>query len=162
MGLGTVYPRLRAVIGGGNQLGDGPMTPNSLDEQLTKYLTDIHAIEQQALAQMKRAPKIAGDPEIAREFAEHLTETREHEELVAGRLEARGASPAVLKDLAGKVTGIGFALFAKFQPDTPGKLVAHAYSYEHMELAAYDLLAQVGERAGHAETPRVDSSRRAL
>jgi ferritin-like metal-binding protein YciE len=35
------------------------MTPNSLNEQLTKYLTDAHAIEQQALAQMKSAPKLA-------------------------------------------------------------------------------------------------------
>ena len=40
----------------------------SLDEQLTKYLTDAHAIEEQALVQMKMAPKIAGDPEIATAF----------------------------------------------------------------------------------------------
>ncbi len=46
------------------------------------------------------------------------------------------------------MTGQGFALFAKFQPDTPGKLVAHAYSYEHMELAAYDLLGRMAERGG--------------
>jgi ferritin-like metal-binding protein YciE len=37
-------------------------------------------------------------------------------------------------------------------PDTPGKLVAHAYSYEHMELAAYDLLARLAERAEDRET----------
>jgi ferritin-like metal-binding protein YciE len=43
-------------------------------------------------------------------------------------------------------------LFARAQPDTPGKLIAHAYSYEHMELAAYDLLALVAERAGDRET----------
>jgi ferritin-like metal-binding protein YciE len=131
------------------------MTPSDLDEQLTKYLTDAHSIEEQALPQMERAPKIAGDPELSREFAEHLAETREHERLVAGRLQARGASPSTLKDLAGKVTGIGFALFAKLQPDTPGKLVAHAYSYEHMELAAYELLARVADRAGDEETARV-------
>ena len=43
-------------------------------------------------------------------------------------------------------------LFAKFQPDTPGKLVAHAYSYEHMEVAAYELLRRVAHRAGASET----------
>ncbi len=53
------------------------------------------------------------------------------------------------------MTGQGFALFAKFQPDTPGKLVAHAYSYEHMELAAYDLLGRVAERARDPETAEV-------
>src|SRR5205823_15089334 len=35
---------------------------------------------------------------------------------------------------------------------TPGKLVVHAFSYEHMEEAAYDLLAQVAERAGDEDT----------
>lgn len=82
----------------------------------------------------------------------HLTETEGHEALVRERLEARDASPSLVKDLAGRVTGGGFALFAKFNPDTPGKLVTHAYSYEHMELAAYDLLSRIAERARDAET----------
>jgi len=38
------------------------------------------------------------------------------------------------------------------KPDTTGKLVAHAYSYEHMELAAYELLGRVAERAGDIDT----------
>jgi ferritin-like metal-binding protein YciE len=128
------------------------MAPNDLGEQLTKYLTDAHSIEQQALVQMRRAPDIAGDPAIAQQFSEHLTETEQHERMVRERLQELGAGPSMLKDVAGKVTGIGFALFAKLQPDTPGKLVAHAFSYEHMELAAYDLLARVAERAGDAST----------
>jgi ferritin-like metal-binding protein YciE len=129
-----------------------PMTPTRLDEQLTKYLTDAHSIEEQALEQMRSAPKLAGDPEIASAFERHLDETEDHEHQVRARLEARGADPSRFKDLAGRVTGKGFALFAKFQPDTTGKLVAHAYSYEHMELAAYDLLARVAEHAGDSET----------
>jgi ferritin-like metal-binding protein YciE len=128
------------------------MSPNSLEEQLTKYLTDAHSIEEQALVQMRSAPKLAGDPEIASAFEQHRHETEEHESLVRARLEARGATPSMIKDIAGKVTGKGFALFAQFQPDTPGKLVAHAFSYEHMELGAYDLLARVAERAGDSET----------
>ena len=128
------------------------MTANSLDDQLTKYLTDAHSIEQQALVQMRRAPQIAGDQEIAEAFSRHLPETEMHESLVAQRLQARGASPAALKDFAGKVTGAGFALFAALLPDTPGKLVVHAFSYEHMELAAYELLARVAERASDRET----------
>ncbi|HWF49892.1 MAG TPA: DUF892 family protein [Solirubrobacteraceae bacterium] len=128
------------------------MTPNSLDQQLTKYLTDAHAIEEQALVQMRAAPKLAGDPVIAAAFEHHLIETEDHELVMRARLEARGAKPSTLKDLAGKATGKGFALFAQFQPDTTGKLVAHAFSYEHMELAAYDLLARVAEQAGDGET----------
>ena len=131
------------------------MTPNDLQEQLIKYLTDAHSIEKQALVQMKAAPGMAGDPEIAAAFEQHETETKEHERLVDERLEALSASPSKVKDAAGAITGLGFGLFAKLQPDTPGKLVAHAFSYEHMELATYDLLARVAERAGDAETARM-------
>jgi ferritin-like metal-binding protein YciE len=47
------------------------------------------------------------------------------------------------------------------QPDTPGKLVAHAYSYEHTELATYELLRRVAERAGDAEMAKVAGEIRA-
>jgi ferritin-like metal-binding protein YciE len=123
-----------------------------LQEQLTKHLTDVHAIEEQAVQQMVVAPRMAGDRELARAFRDHLDETREQERRVRERLTARGADPSRVKDLAGRAGGVGMALFARTQPDTPGKLVAHAYSYEHMEMAAYDLLALVAERAGDADT----------
>ncbi len=131
------------------------MAPSTLEQQLTKYLTDVHSIEEQALVQMRLAPRIAGDAEIASAFAAHERETESHERLVRERLQARDADPSMVKDLAGKLTGVGFALFARFQPDTPGKLVAHAYSYEHMELAAYDLLSEISERTGDTATAGV-------
>jgi ferritin-like metal-binding protein YciE len=127
----------------------------NIDEQLTKYLTDAHSIEQQALAQMRTAPELARDEQIAQAFSQHERETEDHERLVRERLEARGASTSTLKDLVGTLTGKGFVAFARSQPDTPGKLVTHAFSYEHMELAAYELLASVAQRAGDAETEQV-------
>jgi ferritin-like metal-binding protein YciE len=128
---------------------------NTLDDQLTKYLTDAHSIESQALAQMRTAPDIAGDPALAQAFTRHLEETEEQERLVAGRLEARGGSPSAVKEAVMSLGGKGFILFARSQPDTPGKLVAHAYSYEHLELASYELLIRVAERAGDGETVAV-------
>jgi ferritin-like metal-binding protein YciE len=128
------------------------VAPTNLQEQLVKYLTDAHSIEQQALAQLKTAPKIAGDPEIAQAFSAHLVETEGHDRLVSERLAAHGAKPSTLKDLAGSLTGKGFGVFAMAQPDTPGKLAVHAFSYEHMEEAAYDLLAQVADRARDEQT----------
>jgi len=132
--------------------------PDTLDEQLTEHLTDIHSIEEQALLQMKVAPRLAGDPELARAFRLHLAETQEHEGHVRARLEARGAEPSRTKDLVAQAGAVGMVVFARSQPDTPGKLVSHAYSYENMELAAYDLLALVAERAGDPETVAVAES----
>lgn len=131
------------------------MADKSLHKQLVKYLTDAHAIEEQALPQMKAAPGMARDERLAQIFREHHTETENHEQRVRERLEALGESPSRVKDAVMKAGGVGFALFAKSQPDSPGKLVAHALSYESLELASYELLIRVAERAGDAETAEV-------
>jgi ferritin-like metal-binding protein YciE len=131
------------------------MSKSSLQEQLVEYLADAHSIEEQALVQMRRAPALAGDDRLAAAFDEHLVETERHERLVRERLEAQGADPSRLKDLAGKAGGWGMLLFAKTQPDTPGKLAAHAYSYEHMELAAYELLCRAAVLAGDEKTASI-------
>jgi ferritin-like metal-binding protein YciE len=124
----------------------------TIEDQLVKHLTDAHSIEEQALTQLRRAPEAAGDPRIATAFEEHLGETERHESLVRSCLDAHDSDPSTIKDLAGKAGGIGMVAFASANPDTPGKLVTHAFSYEHMELAAYELLARVADRAGDEET----------
>ena len=123
------------------------MRNRTIDDQLTKYLTDVHSIEVQALEQMKVAPRLAGGGGLVVAFHGHRDETRAHERLVRQELQRRGADTSRLKDVAGRVGGWAMVAFARVNPDTPGKLVAHAFSYEHMELAAYDLLGRVARRA---------------
>jgi ferritin-like metal-binding protein YciE len=129
--------------------------PEDIQEQLVKHLTDVHSIEEQALIQMRRAPGLAGASELALDFERHLIETERHESLIRARLEDLGADPSTVKDLAGKAGGVGMLVFAAANPDTPGKLVAHAFSYENMELAAYELLKRVAQRAGDEATVSV-------
>jgi ferritin-like metal-binding protein YciE len=122
-----------------------------IQEQLTKYLADAHSIEEQALAQLRGAPDAAGDAQLAELYREHLTETEGHEALLRELLEARGAAPSRLKDTVMALGGKGFLLFARLQPDTPGKLHAHSLSYEALELSSYELLRRVADRAGETE-----------
>src|ERR687886_1072691 len=131
---------------------------SDIHEQLTKYLTDAHSIEEQALAQLRTAPKLAGEPTLARAYEQHLTETEGHERTVRELLEARGAKPSRTKDAVMMLGGKGFVLFARLNPDTPGKLHAHALSYEALELSSYELLAGVAERAGEDDV--VNAARR--
>jgi ferritin-like metal-binding protein YciE len=128
------------------------MTSPAPQEQLVKYLADAHSIEEQALVQMRRAPALADDSRLAEAFRQHLVETEGHERIVRERLEAHGADPSRLKDLAGRAGGWGMLLFAKSQPDTTGKLTAHAFSYEHMEVATYELLGRAAAAVGDEET----------
>jgi ferritin-like metal-binding protein YciE len=127
------------------------MPNNDPQTQLVKYLTDVHSIEEQARIQMERAPKMVEGP-LSESFQRHLGETESQEERVRRRLEAHDSSPSKVKDVAGKAGAFGMVLFARSQPDTPGKLVMHAFSYEHMEVAAYELLAIAAREAGDEET----------
>jgi ferritin-like metal-binding protein YciE len=125
--------------------------------QLVKYLTDAHSIEEQALTQLRQAPRIAGHGRLAQVLRGHLGETEEHEQRVRARLQELGASPSTLKDLAGKAGGVGMLLFAAVNPDTPGKLTAHAFSYEHLETATYELLEAAARKAGDGQTAQMAS-----
>jgi ferritin-like metal-binding protein YciE len=134
------------------------MAPTTLPEQLTKYLADAHSIETQALAQLRTAPGIAGEPGLAAAVQAHLTETERHERLTRERLEAHDASPSALKEAIMAIGGKGFILFARSQTDTPGKLASHALSYEALEIGSYELLRRVAERAGDAVTAEAAQS----
>jgi UDP-glucose 4-epimerase len=159
-GHGAKTPPLEADSAGGRlddlKTGVGARQwSRDRDEQLVKYLADVHSIELQALAQLRAAPKIAGDERLSEAFERHLVETEDQERRVRERLEALGGKPSKLKDAAGAAGGWAMVAFAASQPDTPGKLTMHAFSYEHMELAAYELLGRLAERAGDEETARM-------
>lgn len=130
--------------------------PDVTDKVLTKhlihYLADAHSIEEQALQQLRTAPEMAGEPGLARLFSEHLIETEGHEREVRKRLESYDKDPSRLKDAIMRAGGAAFILFARVQPDTPGKLTTHAYSYEHLEYACYEILLRTAQRAGDEET----------
>lgn len=124
-------------------------------EQLVHFLSDMYAVEQQALAQMVRAPDLAEDPELAEDFRRHHDETKEQARMVGERLEALGGSSSAIKDAVMRAGGKGFLLFAQAMPETPGRLVDHAYSYEAMECAGYEMLRRFAERAGDEQTREV-------
>lgn len=131
------------------------MPPQTLQEQLVKYLADAHALEEQALQQLDKARRIAGDDEIARIYDRHLRETEAHERLIRQRLEAHGEKPSKVKDMAMKAGALGTGMAAQSAPDTPSKLAAHAFAFEHFEIASYRMLEAVAKRADDPETAAI-------
>src|SRR5438105_3285430 len=127
-------------------------SPDDIQEQLNKYLADAHAIEAQALQLLEKGPKLAGTPELASAYEDHREETEEHQRLVAARLDARGSAPSKLKDAALRLGALNWGVFFAAQPDTPAKLAAFAYAFEHLEIAAYELLRRAAAKAGDGET----------
>ena len=51
-----------------------------------------------------------------------------------------------------KLGALNWGVFFAAQPDTPAKLAGFSYAVENLEIAAYELLRRVAERAGDQET----------
>jgi len=88
-------------------------------------------------------------------FADHLEETRAQQEIIKARLDAHDASPNKLQDAAMRLGALNWGAFFKAQPDSPAKLAGFNYAFEHLEIAAYEELKRVADRAGDQETVRV-------
>lgn len=124
----------------------------NVEEQLVKYLRDAHAMEVQALKVAEKASEVAGDPRLEQIYQGHVMETREHERYARERLEAHGAKPSTGEDLAGKLGALGVGFLAGAAPDTPAKLAAVAYAFESFEIATWETIKRVAERAGDQDT----------
>ena len=123
-------------------------TSDDLAERLTSYLADAHAIEEQAAKMLERAVEIGGAPELERAYAEHLEETRGHLSALERLLEERDAAPSRAKDAALKLGALNWGGFFAAQSETPAKLAAFAYAFEHLEIGAYEHLRRVARAAG--------------
>lgn len=128
------------------------MAAENLQQQLIKYLSDVHSTEENAITQLRAGADSVEEPALASAFREHLAETEEHERLVRERLEAYGEKPSTLKDVAQKGGAMLSGVVSKRAPDTSGKLAIQAFAFEHLEIASYRMLRQVAERAGDSET----------
>ena len=128
---------------------------DDIQSELVGYLTDAHSIEAQALQLLEAGPAMAGLQELAEVFRDHLDETREQQRLVEQRLRTLGESPSRFQNIGMRLGGANLGALFAAQPDTPAKLAGFAFAFEHLEIAAYELLRRVAQRAGDQETAEV-------
>jgi ferritin-like metal-binding protein YciE len=114
---------------------------------LVTHLQDAHAMEEKSLQTLQAAVAVAGDPQLESLYQGHIVETRRHLELLKERLGSHDASRSLLKDLGGRLAAVGVGAGLVVQPNTPAKLLAVAYGFEHFEIASYELLKRVAEQA---------------
>jgi ferritin-like metal-binding protein YciE len=147
--------RLEQLFDRAAQLSLRDVQPENLEEQLVKYLADAHAIEEQSIRLLERGRKVAGDRDLGELYASHLEESRQQQRLIALRLEAHRAKPSGIKDAAMRLGALNWGGFFQAQPDTPGKLAAFAYAFEHLEIGGYEQLVQVARKARDDDAVRV-------
>jgi ferritin-like metal-binding protein YciE len=117
---------------------------------LDRWLIALHAVEQQALFQLRRAARLAGDPRLGEQIAAHARETEGHREALRRCLSARGRRPSRWRDVGATLNRAGFLTYTAASPHGPIRLFADLFAYEHLEIPAYRMLAAAAARRGDA------------
>jgi ferritin-like metal-binding protein YciE len=128
------------------------VTMSDLQTQLIKHIDEAHALEQTVARLLDGLISSADDPEVIDRLEHHKLETQRHEATMRRRLEAHGAQPSMVRQAAGFVEAILKMPLDLVRGETAGRTARDAYTTEHLEIASYELLRRVAERAGDEET----------
>jgi ferritin-like metal-binding protein YciE len=132
-----------------------------LTEQLVKHIDEAYAMEQNVLRMLDAMIETTDDEQIKNELREHKLETERHAERMQERLEARGASPSVVKEVGGIAGALMKGVLDVARPEKAGRNARDGYATEHTEIASYQLLERIAQRAGDEETATAARQNRA-
>jgi ferritin-like metal-binding protein YciE len=153
-------PRNGAYLGRATLLGRelGQFTMRRLDameqlkEQLIKHIDEAHAMEQNVLRMLDGMIATTDDPEILDAIEHHKMQTQGHADRMAQRLEAHDATPSAVKQLGGVLGALAKLPLDFVRGEKAGRNARDAYATEHLEIASYELLRRVAQKAGDEET----------
>jgi ferritin-like metal-binding protein YciE len=137
------------------------MADDKLREKLEDYVEDAHAMEQSVLRSLDSMISTTDDPEIRDMLEHHKQETEEHERRLRERLDALGAGTSTAKQAGAVGAALLKGVGDMARTDKPAKNARDGYVTEHMEIAAYQLLERLAERAGDQQTAEVARENRA-
>jgi ferritin-like metal-binding protein YciE len=132
-----------------------------LRNQLVKHIDEALAMEQSVLRMLDSMIGNTDDPEIKEQLREHRLDTEKQIDRMHRRLEAHGASPSTVREGVGIVQALMKSVLDVTRSDKAGRNARDAYATEHMEIAAYQLLERIAQRAGDEETAQAARESRA-
>lgn len=153
-------PQNGAYLGRATLLGRelGQFTMRRLDamgqlkEQLIKHIDEAHAMEQNVLRMLDGMIATTDDPEILDAIEHHKMQTQGHADRMAQRLEAHDATPSAVKQLGGVLGALAKLPLDFVRGEKAGRNARDAYATEHLEIASYELLRRIAQKAGDEET----------
>ena len=127
---------------------------SDIQTQLVNHIDEAHALEQTVLRMLDGLIQSVEDPGLIDRLEHHKLETQRHESLMRGRLAAPGATPSMARQAAGMLEAVMKMPLDLVRGERTGRGGRDAYVTEHLEIASYELLRRVAERAGDEETAR--------
>jgi ferritin-like metal-binding protein YciE len=126
-----------------------------LEEQLIKHIDEAYAMEQNVLRMLDGMINTTDDPEILDALEHHKMQTQGHADRMKARLEAHDAQPSGVKQVGGILQALAKMPLDVVRGEKAGRNARDGFATEHMEIASYELLRRIADKAGDEETSRV-------
>jgi ferritin-like metal-binding protein YciE len=123
-----------------------------LKEELIKHIDEAHALEQNVLRMLDGMIATTDDPGILDALEYHKLQTQKHADRMAERLEAHDVAPSTVKQIGGVLGALAKLPLDFVRGENAGRNARDAYATEHLEIASYELLRRIAEKAGDEET----------
>ena len=127
---------------------------DDIQAQLIKHIDEACAMEQNVLRMLDGMIQTTDDPQVLDRLEHHREETRRHSERMRQRLEAHGATPSIVKQSAGILQALAKLPLDVVRGEKAGRNARDGFATEHLEIASYELLRRIAEKAGDEETAR--------
>jgi ferritin-like metal-binding protein YciE len=134
-----------------------------LQRKLVEYVQNVHAMEQNILLMLDSIILTTEDPDLTAMFRAHKEETRRQERGLNDRLKALGGLglASTGKDLAAIASAQAKGVADLWRADKPVRNARDAFVTEHLEIAAYEVLERLAERADDPKTAELARENRA-
>src|SRR2546423_2040747 len=126
-----------------------------LKDRLVQHLSDAHAMESNVKVMLASMIASTSDRRIKRRLETHLEEAREHAERLERRLKELDANPSAPKEAAALLGSMPKGLLDQVRGEKPAKNARDGFVTEALEIAAYQLLERIAERAGDSKTAAI-------
>jgi ferritin-like metal-binding protein YciE len=126
-----------------------------LNEQLIKHIDEAYAMEQNVLRMLDGMISTTDDPDILDALEHHKVQTHAHADRMKARLEAHDATPSGVRQVGGILQAMAKMPLDMVRGEKAGRNARDGFATEHMEIASYELLRRIAQKAGDEETDRV-------
>ena len=127
----------------------------SIEDKLVEYIDDAYAMEQNVLRMLDGMISTTDDPEILDALEHHKMQTQGHADRMKARLEAHDAQPSTVRQMTGIMQALAKMPLDMVRGEKAGRNARDGFATEHMEIASYELLRRIAEKAGDEETARI-------